>query len=359
MATVTFSIRGDQVGTYSSFSGTGNNADRVVTVNEVAAIGRSDQTFEVTVEQVNPGVTQFANGQFITIRDENGNIVVPRTLVQPDLEQRFGAGDEHITFQQNRFIIDLAGLPATPTTLTYGVDDEIADPAKGDNDGELDFADFVCFAPSTQITTPGGPRDVADLAVGDLVATLDHGVVPVTWVGRRRVDLTAETAQKPVMVKAGTFGIDVPRTDTVMSPDHRIFLRDLACELICGEAEVLAPAKGLVGLRRVRQMKGKKEIDYVTLLTGRHEVIFANGMPVETLYPGEEALERVGWFGRAQIRAALPRLGTVDLPVAYPPARPLLTVQQTKAVAQAMSLRALFARPSIDLPQSLMGRRAQ
>ena len=353
MATVEFTIRGDQVGRYTSVSGQGNNQERIVTVEGVEALGTPSDTFFVRVEQVNNNVTQFQNGQFITIfdrdpSDPDAQILVPRTNVQPDIQQGFGAGDEHLILEQAPFLIDLAGLPVDPTmpeSVTYGFDDETADPNVGDNDGELDFADFVCFAPGTMITTPGGLRDVADLTVGDLVTTLDHGPQPIKWVGRRRVDLTTDGAQKPVSVKAGTFGVGMPNQDTILSPDHRIYLRDLECELLFGEAEVLAPAKGLVGVHRIRQLKGKKSVEYVTLLTECHQVILANGMPAETLYPGPEALRRVGWFGRAQIMAALPRLGTAEIALAYPPARLLLSVQETKAVAKVMMLRERFARP--------------
>ncbi|MEL6314733.1 MAG: Hint domain-containing protein [Pseudomonadota bacterium] len=345
MATVTFEIRGDQVGRYGNVSGNGNNQDRIVTVTDIEAVGTASDIFTVTVEQVNSGVTQFQNGQFVTIRDANGNIVVPRTLVQPDIEQGFGAGDEHLILQQSNFLVDLAGLPVGPETVTYGFDDEIADPDKGDNDGELDFADFVCFATGTLITTPNGLRDVADLCVGDLVTTLDHGVVPIKWIGRRAIDLTRPDTPKPVIVKAGTFGLDMPSQDTILSPDHRIFLRDLECEILFGEAEVLAPAKGLVGLQRIREMKGKKSVEYVTFLTEHHQVILANGMPAETLYPGPEALERIGFFGRAQIMRAVPRLRHGDLHACYPPARLLLTVRETEAVASVLKIREQFTRP--------------
>ncbi|MEL7013493.1 MAG: Hint domain-containing protein [Pseudomonadota bacterium] len=359
MATVTFEVRGDQVGRYGTVSGSGNNQDRIVTVSDVEALGTASDVFTVTVEQVNSGVTQFQNGQFITIRDADGNIVVPRTVVQPDIEQGFGAGDEHLILQQSNFLIDLAGLPVGPETVTYGFDDEIADPDKGDNDGELDFADFVCFATGTQITTPNGLRDVADLCVGDLVTTLDHGVVPIKWIGRRELDLTQPDTPKPVLVKAGTFGLDMPHQDTILSPDHRIYLRDLECEILFGETEVLAPAKGLVGLQRIREMKGKKSVEYVTLLTEHHQVILANGMPSETLYPGPEALARIGFFGRMQIMRAVPRLSAGDLHVCYPPARLLLTVKETEAMATVLKLREQFTRQRLSATPAVQQRAAQ
>ncbi|MBT0958568.1 Hint domain-containing protein [Alphaproteobacteria bacterium KMM 3653] len=330
MSTVTLELRGDQIGTYTSFSGSGNNADRVVTVNGVEAIGSASEIFTIVVEQVNGGVTEFQNGQFVTIFDSNGDVVMPRTVAQPDVEQGFGAGDEHMLFSGQRFLIDLGGVPDGPSTVTYGIDDEVAGP-EGDDDGNLDFTDFPCFAAGTMIDTPGGAVDVADLRIGDRVLTRDHGAQPVLWAGRRVLDLSADVGPaRPVVLAAGSMGRGMPLADTVMSPDHRVLLREPICEVLYGEAEVLAPAKGLMGLPGVGEMD-VQSVDYITLLTPRHEVIFANGLPVETLYPGPEALHRLGAFGRAAVLAALPRLRHEDVRQAYPALCRMLNLHEARA----------------------------
>jgi hypothetical protein len=51
-------------------------------------------------------------------------------------------------------------------------------------------ADCVCAAPTTPIATPGGDRPIAELKVGDLVYSVDHGalaVVPIRMVHRQPV----------------------------------------------------------------------------------------------------------------------------------------------------------------------------
>ena len=149
---------------------------------------------------------------------------------------------------------------------------------------------------------------------------------------------------KHILVKADAFGIGMPDQDTILSPDHRIYIHDLACGFLFDEAAVLAPAKGLLGLQRMRAMKGKKSVEYITLLTETHQVIFANGMPAETLYPGPEALQRIGFFGRAQIMRSVLRLGTRDLETAYPPARRLLSVQEAKGLVEVMKVRSRFVQ---------------
>lgn len=62
MATVTLTLRGDQLGTYDSLSANGNNAGRKVNLEGVKALGTGSDTYTVVVEQVNNGVTEFQNG---------------------------------------------------------------------------------------------------------------------------------------------------------------------------------------------------------------------------------------------------------------------------------------------------------
>lgn len=338
MPTVTLELRGDQIGRYGNFSGTGNGPDRVVTVNGVEALGPPDQLFTVVVEQVNAGTTEFQNGQFITIVDADDNVVVPRTGVQPDIEQGIGAGDEHLLLTGQPFLIDLGGVPVGPSTVIYTEADEIAGPM-GDDDGDLDFEDFPCFAPGTLIATPSGQTDVAKLEVGDLIETLDHGSVPIRWIGRRVLDLGLPEASKPILIRTGFFGQTRPQADIIVSPDHRILVRDPSCELLFGLEEILAPAKGLLGLPRIRELHGKKRVEYIALFADRHEIILANGLAVETLYPGAQALRRIGALGRARVLSLCPQLRSQKASVAYPPARRLLSVKEALALAGVLRLR--------------------
>ncbi|MBB5723406.1 MAG: hypothetical protein ACJAVZ_004802 [Afipia broomeae] len=337
MPTVTLTLRGDQIGRYSSFSGTGNGPDRIVTVDGVEAIGTANQLFTVVVEQVNTGVTEFQNGQFITILDSDNNVVVPRTSVQPDIEQGRGAGDEHLLLNNQPFLIDLGGVPAGPSTVTYTEADEAAG-VGGDDDGQLDFMDFPCITPGAMITTPDGFTDVAALKSGDLVETLDHGTVPLAWVGRRTLDLTNRATGKPILIKTSFFGEQQPSRDLILSPDHRILVNDPACKFLFETSEVLAPSKGLVGLPRIREMRGRRHIEYITLFTEQHEIIFANGLAVETLYPGPEALHRLGALGRAKILSVCPALRHQSPSVVYPGARRLLSVRESKVLSDALRL---------------------
>lgn len=331
MASVTLYLRGDQIGTYAGISGTGNGTQRVVTLTGVQALGGVNEVYTVTVNQVNPGETQFRNGQFVTITAPDGSVVVQNLLVQPDIEQGRGAGDEHLIFQQGKYLFDLGGLPASPTTASYQQADEPADLNRGDNDGELDFADFTavpCFVAGTLILTPGGERPVEEIAAGDTVVTRDHGVRPVRWAGRRTV--AGQGPMAPVRIAAGTFG---NRRDLLVSPRHRMVVGGAATALLVGLPEALAPAIALADGRRIR-VEPRASVTYVHLLFDGHEIVFAEGAPTESFHPGRRSLDGFDRATREEILALFPRLA--GGPAAMAPALPLLSGREARAIARRM-----------------------
>ncbi|MEM9755564.1 MAG: Hint domain-containing protein, partial [Pseudomonadota bacterium] len=253
MATVELVVRGDQLGTFESFRGAGNNAGRRLVLRDVERIGDPDEFFTVIVEQVNPGTTQFQNGQFVTILDPDGDVVLPRTNVQPDAQQGRAAGDEHLVFLQAGIFIDLGGVPEEANRVVYREADETAG-AEGDDDGELDFIDFPCFVAGTRIATPTGLRRVETLAPGDTLRTADGATVRVLWARGRCVDLTSIPGRhRPVEFKTGALGYRQLRLLRV-SPDHRVRLSHPLAETLFGSRDVLVPAKALSRLPHCREM---------------------------------------------------------------------------------------------------------
>lgn len=331
---VTLTLRGDQIARFTSLSGNGNGAGRVVTVTGVRSLDPA-ATYTVLVEQVSQGQTQFTNGQFVTIFDAAGAVVMPRVNIMPDIEQNLGAGDEHLLIPGPNFLIDLGGLPVGPQTVFYTMKDEVADPAKGDNDGELDFADFVCFAAGARIATPDGERAVEDLRPGDLVMTLDHGAQPLVWTGARTLTFfAAEDPARPVVFPAGALGPGLPRRELRVSPRHRLMLGGEDVREACGSGEALAMAKALAGLPGARRARGARRVTYVTLLLARHEIVFAEGAPAETLYPGPVALQLLGEAMREEVLGIMPQLRDAPAGAYGPTARPLMKRRQAEAVAR-------------------------
>jgi len=139
------------------------------------------------------------------------------------------------------------------------------------------------FTEGTLIRTEGGEVAVEDLKIEDLVITLDNGPQPIRRIGRRdlgQIDLLACPGQKPIHIPAGVCGNDLP---LFVSPQHGIMM-----DLGQSGGEVLVRAMHLAELRGpVRIAHGKKQVSYFYLMFENHQIIFANGAPSESLYPGD------------------------------------------------------------------------
>ena len=139
-----------------------------------------------------------------------------------------------------------------------------------------------CFARGTLILTVDGEVPVEDLANGTLVMTTS-GALPVKWVGRQTIKRNASASWHPsvVPVRVSRFAIDdqTPQRDLYLSQGH--------CLLIDG---VFIPVKHLVNGRSIAfddNGKMSETIEYFSVELETHEVIFAEGMAVESfLYAG-------------------------------------------------------------------------
>ncbi len=146
----------------------------------------------------------------------------------------------------------------------------------------------ICFTPDTLIDTPDGPRQIGTLEEGDRVLTRDDGAQPVTWIGRRRISgarLHAMPELRPVRIRAGAMGPDVPGGDLLVSPEHRVLITGAKAQALFGTDEVLVAAKDLVDDRHIRIDHRLREVTYVHVMLDRHQVVKANGLFSESFHP--------------------------------------------------------------------------
>ena len=175
--------------------------------------------------------------------------------------------------------------------------------------GPFNSNQFVCFASGSMISCPDGDRPVEDLREGHLVETLDHGPQPLIWTGHRELTFPeSPDTQKPVEIKPGALGPSAPARTLILSPQHRVLLRSNAFIAAAGRSEVLVPAKAMLNRSDVRVMAGKRSVTYHSLLFRRHAVIFANGLAVESLYPGKYAMTLFSRRQQLQILSRIPTL---------------------------------------------------
>jgi hypothetical protein len=171
------------------------------------------------------------------------------------------------------------------------------------------LADLLCvsFARGTMITLADGrQRPIEALQPGDKVLTRDHGPQPVRWLGK--ATLRAQGVFAPVVITAGTLG---NAGDLIVSPHHRIFLYQRQRRAGLQTAELLVQAKHLVDDERVFQRNGGF-IDYFSLVFDQHEIIYAEGVPAESLMVNDATLSRLPIDMAADVKARFPGLAQVQ-----------------------------------------------
>jgi hypothetical protein len=154
----------------------------------------------------------------------------------------------------------------------------------------------LCFLRGTQIATSDGEMPVERLAVGDLVRARFSGLVPVQWIGRRRVDCRRHPNPRmvwPVRVRANAFGHDSPHRDLWLSPDHAVFVD-----------EVLIPVKHLINGTTIQQVP-TDAVTYYHVELPDHDVLVAEGLPTESYL---DTGDRANFANAGKVVALHPRL---------------------------------------------------
>lgn len=196
---------------------------------------------------------------------------------------------------------------------------------------------YVCFGSDTRIQTPLGPQKVVRLKPGDMVDTVDHGPQPIRWVAMRRMgplELRAHPEVRPIRVRQGALGGGLPERDVLLSPQHKVLVRSRLAMQMFGTPEVLVAVRALMGVPGVEVAEDVGGVIYVHLLFDRHEVIIADGAPMESLFLGTGAREAVGDAALAEIRTILPDLVETMETGLGDPARPLTDPARAEVMGQ-------------------------
>ncbi|MFC6636918.1 hypothetical protein GV827_22595 [Sulfitobacter sp. JBTF-M27] len=240
------------------FGETGAPADSDPTNNDFVDLsGYYDSLDELRADQLDDGVLNQSN----TLDDE-GNVVDYSDNTQ------FGTGS--LTIQG-----------ATGSTYTY------------DNTG------IVCFTSGTMILTPTGEVQIDSLKPGDLVCTLDNGPQPIAWIGCRAVgqdELRFNEKLRPVLFKAGVMGLE---RDLLVSRQHGMLI---------GQDNLARAVHFAETMPGVRIAHGKREVTYIHLMFEAHQIIFAEGVPSESFYPGPMAMQMMSAEACQDLTRQFPKL---------------------------------------------------
>jgi hypothetical protein len=142
--------------------------------------------------------------------------------------------------------------------------------------GNLTFEvirETACYSAGTGIATERGDIRVEELQVGDPVHGHYAGLVPIKWIGHRRINCRHHPDPEkvwPVRVRADAFGESLPRRDLWLSPDHAVYVDD-----------VLIPIKYLMNGSTINQVP-IDEITYYHIELPQHDVLLAENLPAES-----------------------------------------------------------------------------
>ncbi|MBO9465083.1 Hint domain-containing protein [Tropicibacter sp. R15_0] len=268
------------------------------TGNDSLTGGLGNDTFVYSVGDGLDTISDFNAGNTGTLSDgdnTNNDFIDLSAFYDNIAELQDDYADDGILNQSN------AGNTVWGQTIDYSDNTSFDTDATPDNEGivftgqSADGSSFtqentgvICFATGSIINTPRGSIPIERLTPGDTVTTRDNGPQPIIWVGSRTLaprQLEQMPSLKPIRLSARFFDLE---RDLIVSPQHGILLR--AADR--GGTETLFRARHLAELEGggARVLIGCRKITYHHLMFASHQVINANGMWSESLYPGKMAL---------------------------------------------------------------------
>lgn len=173
------------------------------------------------------------------------------------------------------------------------------------NPDPVRLSDLICisFGAGTRISLSDGRQvPIESLRPGDRVLTRDHGPQPLRWIGRATLRGTGSLA--PVVITSGALGNE---GDLVVGQHHRIFIYQHRRSALTEMPELLVQARYLVDGERVILRPGGF-VDYYALAFDRHEIVYAQGIPCESLMVTELTVARLPEALATELQARFPRM---------------------------------------------------
>lgn len=138
------------------------------------------------------------------------------------------------------------------------------------------------------IATPRGDVAASDLAIGDMIETRDDGAQTIADV-REVFGAPSERNHFPVCIKRGALGFGLPTADLYIGSQHRVLFEHIRVPLMFGADAVLVRAKSLAASHaNVAVQNADVPASYIQIILETQAVIFAQGVPIETVLPDGE-----------------------------------------------------------------------
>ena len=180
---------------------------------------------------------------------------------------------------------------------------------------------MICLTQTAFVSTMGGRRTIGELSVNDMIMTgtgkaeQPKAIMNRVLTGR---DLTVQRHLKPILIRAGALGTNLPTHDMMVSPNQRVQVhRDLAPVHVTEEYTFVA-AKHLVNNDGVFEMT-TTAADFIHICFPGHTAIAINGLWVECFQPNDTSYGSVGNAQWMEVLELFPDLKYISAPPAVEP----------------------------------------
>ncbi|KEJ88970.1 Hint domain-containing protein [Sulfitobacter donghicola] len=283
--------------------GTGDDVIAGGTGNDLLVGGSGNDVFEYEVGDGSDTIADFNTGNSGTLDDgdsTNNDSIDLSGFYDSIFELHADQADDGVLNQSNTTGPDAVDYSNNDQ---FGLGEGLTFIGASADSSSFTFENtgVVCFTSGTAICTPRGEVLIDDIRVGDLVITMDNGPQRVVWIGHRHVtqpELLQNENLFPVLIKKGAMGAN---RNLLVSRQHGMLL---------GQDNLGRAAHLLDAIPHVRIARGKRQVTYIHLMFEAHQIIFAEGIPSESFYPGPRALETLGRAAREELMSSFPRLRT-------------------------------------------------
>jgi len=134
-------------------------------------------------------------------------------------------------------------------------------------------------------------------------------VQAIRWIGSRQITggrLVAMPHLRPIRIAAHVLAPGEPDPDLTLSPDHRVLVKGAVAQALFNTDEVLVAARDLVNDRTIRVDRRCRAVSYIHLMLDRHQIVWANGVEVESFHPAGTAPEQIDPAQRAALIERFP-----------------------------------------------------
>lgn len=243
-----------------SYSGT-TTSSFTVTLALSKASGLGTQQYVVGY------LTNLAGG---TVHDQSNNAVGSSFTAATQVTFLTSSSSSLIDFLKGLYIGDTAPTSISDSFKLYMSVTDGTTPSSTNTT----YYTVACYLRGTGVTTEHGEVAVEDLRIGDKLRTLDGALKPIKFIGTQTFEpefIAATPSQRPVLIRQGAMGPNLPARDLYLSPMHSLYVDD-----------VMVPAVALENGVSIVRADVAGDVEYFHIELEDHDVIFAEGLQAES-----------------------------------------------------------------------------